>query len=328
MDGEDTAARAELIRPTYVSSHQFEAAHACVAEHAHHTPMLRSGLLNEATGLDVQLKAELFQRTGSYKIRGALNKIRTLTEEQRARGVICSSAGNHAQGVALAAALNGVKAVVVMATNATPSKIAATRAYGAEVVLQGNIWDEANEEAMRLVQQHGYTFLHPFDDLDLIAGQGTVGLEIVEDVPGVETIVVPVGGGGLVSGIAAACAPDVRVVAVEPETSRALHAALEAGEPVAVEPRSAADALNAPFAGRLAIAVCQALGVEVVLVSEDEIAEAFRVLYARAKLACEPGAAAGLAAVLAGRVDGGRTVCVVSGGNVAAATAAGILAAR
>lgn len=301
-----------------------ERAAGVIAGRLHRTPTFSARSLKDG----LYLKAELFQRTGSFKPRGVLTKLASLTPEERAAGVISVSAGNHAQALAWAAAQEGLSSLLVMWQGADSAKVAATRAYGAEVDQRAVDPAGAFQRLDQLRSTTGRTFVHPFDDPFVLAGQGTVGLEIVNDVPGVETILVPVGGGGLVSGIAAACAPDVRVVAVEPETSRALHAALEAGEPVSVEPRSAADALNAPFAGELPIALCQALGVEVVLVSEDEIAEAFRVLYARAKLACEPGAAAGLAAVLAGRVDGSRTVCVVSGGNVAAATAAGILAAR
>src|SRR6187455_3558032 len=159
----------------------FVAARARMEPHVKHTPLLTSRVLSERTGFDVRLKAELFQRTGSYKIRGPLNKFTFLSDEEKARGVICSSAGNHAQGVALAAARHGIKAVVCMAANATPSKIAATRAYGAEVVLHGSIWDEANERAKQLVAERGYTYIHPFDDIQLIGGQGTVGLEIAQD---------------------------------------------------------------------------------------------------------------------------------------------------
>src|SRR5215217_7083771 len=196
----------------------FETAYAKVSPHIHHTPLLGSRMLSDATGFEVRLKAEIFQRTGSYKIRGPLNKFTHLTPEERARGVVCSSAGNHAQGVALAARIHGIKAVVVMAENATPSKIAATRAYGAEVVLHGTIWDEANEKAKELVRDRGLTYVHPFDDLDLIAGQGTLGLEIVRDWPEVDVVVVPIGGGGLISGVSMAVKahnPRARVIGVE-----------------------------------------------------------------------------------------------------------------
>ena len=187
-----------------ISPAVFAEAHRRVAAHAHHTPMLTSRLLSEQTGFDVRLKAEVFQRTGSYKFRGPLNKFAELTPEERKRGVVCSSAGNHAQGVALAASIYGIRAVVCMATNATPSKVEATRAYGAEVVLHGDMWDDANEYAKKLVAERGMTYIHPFDDLDLIAGQGTLGLEIMDDFPAVDVVVVPIGGGGLISGVSMA----------------------------------------------------------------------------------------------------------------------------
>ncbi len=189
---------------TDISIDAFRQAHEHVKQHAHHTPLISSRSLSEATGFDVILKAESFQKTGSYKIRGPLNKFAHLDDAEKRAGVICSSAGNHAQGVALAAALHGIKAVVVMAENATPSKVEATRAYGAEVVLHGSIWDEANEKALELVEERGLTYVHPFDDLDLITGQGTLGLEIYDDLPTVDTVVVPIGGGGLISGVSTA----------------------------------------------------------------------------------------------------------------------------
>src|SRR3989338_9923686 len=179
----------------------FEAARARVAPHIRWTPLLTSQQLSEQTGFDVRMKAECFQKVGSYKIRGPLNKFALMPEEQKKRGVVCSSAGNHAQGVALAAQIHDIRAVVCMATNATPSKIAATKAYGAEVVLHGSIWDEANEKAKELVKNEGLTYVHPFDDEQLIAGQGTLGLEVVKDWPELDAIVVPIGGGGLIAGV-------------------------------------------------------------------------------------------------------------------------------
>ncbi len=164
-----------------VTTEEFLAARARMGAHVHHTPLVPSRTLSDRTGFDVRLKAELFQRTGSYKIRGPLNKFAQLSADEKARGVICSSAGNHAQGVALAARIHGINAVVCMAANATPSKIEATRGYGAEVVLHGTIWDEANERAKALVAEKGYTYVHPFDDRQLMTGQGTVGVEILQD---------------------------------------------------------------------------------------------------------------------------------------------------
>src|SRR6187402_126348 len=211
----------------------FVAARARMEPHVKHTPLLTSRVLSERTGFDVRLKAELFQRTGSYKIRGPLNKFPFLSDEQKRRGVICSSAGNHAQGVALAAKIHGIRAVVAMAENATPSKIAATRGYGAEVVLHGNIWDEANEKAKELVRTEGLTYVHPFDDEQLIAGQGTLGLEIVQDWPEVDAVIVPIGGGGLIAGVSMAVKghnPKIKVIGVESSDGPAMQRSLEAGE--------------------------------------------------------------------------------------------------
>lgn len=277
---------------------------------------------------NVFLKAELLQRTGSFKPRGALTKLESLSPEEKARGVIAISAGNHAQAVAWAAGEEGIDALVVMYQSASGAKVDATREYGAVVDLEAADPAEAFARLDVLLGETGRTLVHPFDDPYTIAGQGTVGLEILEDVPDVESIVVPIGGGGLISGIAVATEGRARVVGVEPELSTALHSALEAGERVEVTPTSIADGLNAPHAGKHALAIAQELGIEVVLVSEEEIEEAFRFLYLRAKLACEPAGAAALAAVLSGKVEGGNTVCVVSGGNVAVETAVAILASR
>jgi threonine dehydratase len=291
----------------------------------HRTPTFTSRSL----GPGRHLKAELFQKTGSFKARGALNRIRSLTPQERERGVISVSAGNHAQAVAWAAAAEGIDALLVMWQGASTAKIDATRGYGAAVDLEAPGPGEAFARLRELERETGRVFVHPFDDPVVVAGAGTVGLEILEDVPEVDTVVVACGGGGLVSGIAAACVPaGVRVVAVEPERSNALALGLEAGEPVAVTPDTIADALTAPFTARLPLEVCGALGVGVVLVSEEEIREGFRFLYSRAKLAAEPGGATATAAVLAGKVDGTTVVSVVSGGNVSADIASAILARR
>jgi threonine dehydratase len=289
----------------------------------HRTPTFTSRTL----GAGVRLKAELFQRTGSFKVRGVLNKLASLTTEEKARGVIGISAGNHAQALAWGAASEGVDCLVVMWTGASEAKIAATRGYGAAVDLEADGPASAFGRLDVLLAATGRVLVHPFDDPLVIAGQGTVALELLEDAPEVETIVVPVGGGGLVSGIAAA-APDRHVVAVEPELSTAVRSGLEAGEPVPVVPASIADGLSAPFAGTNALAVLKANDVESVLVSESEIETAFRFLYERAKLACEPAAAVGVAALLAGKIEGDAVAAIVSGGNVAAEMASAILARR
>jgi threonine dehydratase len=210
----------------------FREVRARIAPHIKHTPLLTSRQLSERTGFEVRTKAEMFQRVGSYKIRGPLNKFALMPEEQKRRGVVCSSAGNHAQGVALAAKIHGIRAVVCMAANATPAKIAATQDYGAEVVLHGSIWDEANEKAKELVRDEGLTYVHPFDDQQLIAGQGTLGLEIIEDWPDVDVVVVPIGGGGLISGVSMAVKshnPKIRVIGVESSDGPAMQKSVEAG---------------------------------------------------------------------------------------------------
>src|SRR5579862_321336 len=232
---EATQPTSKITLPTL---QDFQEARRFVSAHAKHTPLLTSRVLSERTGFDIRLKAEMFQRTGSYKIRGPLNKFRYLTEEQRKNGVICSSAGNHAQGVALAAGVYKMKAVVVMASNATQSKVDATRAYGAEVVLHGLIWDEANEKAKQLTQERGLTYIHPFDDVQLITGQGTLGLEIFEDFPQVDVAVVPIGGGGLISGVSMAlkaCNPKIKIIGVESSDGPAMKRSVDAGRLVTLD---------------------------------------------------------------------------------------------
>jgi threonine dehydratase len=283
----------------------------------------RTPLLSNRT-IGAHLKCELFQRTGSFKARGALNKIASLTHEEKERGVIAISAGNHAQAVAYAAAAEGIDALVVMWRGASEQKIEATRGYGAAVDLDAQNPGEAFARLSVLQDETGRTLVHPFDDPLVIAGAGTVGLEIEEDAPAADAVVVPVGGGGLVSGIQTAIGEKTRVIAVEPEQSRALHEAIANGAPTPVTPTSVADGLNAPFAGRLPLEICGSL--ERVLVTEEEIEHAFRLLYERAKLACEPAGAAAAAAWLSGRIEAENPVLLVSGGNVASRTAAAILA--
>jgi len=294
-----------------------------VAPHIRRTPLLASRTLSEATGLDVRLKAELFQRTGSYKIRGPLVKLARLSQEERDRGVVCSSAGNHAQGVALAAAMLGVRAVVCMAANATPSKIDATRGYGAEVVLHGSIWDEADEKARELVASEGLTYVHPFDDLDLISGQGTVGLEILEDWPEVEVVVVPIGGGGLISGIAAALKrerPGVRIVGVESADGPAMKRSVEAGELVTLEQcDTIVDGLRVKRVGVHTFELVRRFVDDIVAVPDETIFENVMWVMERCKLVAEGAAAATVAALRAGLVEatpGTKVVCVFSGGNL------------
>ena len=289
----------------------------------HRTPTFTSATL----GPGARLKGELFQKTGSFKVRGVLNKLDSLSPEQKERGVIGISAGNHAQALAWGAAAEGVSALLVMWQGASTAKLEATRGYGAEVDLEAEDPAGAFRRLDVLLAETGRMLVHPFDDPIVLAGAGTVGLELVDEAPDVETVIVPGGGGGLVAGIAAAL-PDRQVVCVEPEGSNAIAAGLAAGHSVPVTPRSVADGLSAPFAGDNALEVLRANGVRSVLVSEEEIGVAFRFLYARAKLACEPAAAVGLAALLAGKIEGKNVGVVVSGGNVAAETASAILTAQ
>jgi threonine dehydratase len=301
----------------------FEEARARMGTRVYRTPLLTSRRLSEATGLDIRLKAELFQRTGSYKIRGPLNKFASLGDEQKRRGVVCSSAGNHAQGVALAAAIHGIKAVVVMAENATPSKVAATRGYGAEVVLHGTIWDEANEKARQLVDERGLTYVHPFDDAELIVGQGTVGLEIYQDWPDVEAVIVPIGGGGLISGISTAlksCNPRIRVVGVESSGAPAMTDSVREGRLVTLDRVDCIiDGLRVKRVGELTFEIVRRYVDDLVTVPDDRIFDAVVWIMANAKLVAEGAAAAPVAALLERTVDlpaGAKVACVLSGGNI------------
>lgn len=291
--------------------------------HVYHTPLVTSRLLSARTRYEVRLKAEMFQRTGSYKIRGPLNKFSYLTEEQKRRGVICSSAGNHAQGVALAAAIHGIRAVVVMAENATRSKIEATRAYGADVVLHGSIWDEANEKAKELVVERGLTYIHPFDDGELIAGQGTLGLEIFQDWPEVEVVIVPIGGGGLISGVAMALKsmnPRIRVVGVESSGAPAMKLSVEAGHLITLDRVDCViDGLKVKRVGELTFSVVQRFVDELVALPDEQIFEALVWTMAHTKLVVEGAAAAPVGALLQGLVKvppKTKVACVLSGGNV------------
>ena len=300
----------------------FRAVRERIAPHIKHTPLLTSRQLSERTGFDMRLKAEMFQRVGSYKIRGPLNKFALMPEEQKRRGVVCSSAGNHAQGVALAAQIHGIRAVVCMAKNATPAKIAATKGYGAEVVLHGMIWDEANEKAKELVRTEGLTYVHPFDDEQLIAGQGTLGLEIVQDWPDVDAVVVPIGGGGLIAGVSMAVKghnPNIKVIGVESSDGPAMQRSLQAGKLETIECNTIIDGLRVRRAGELNFSVVQRFVDEIVALPDRDIFDAMIWVMERCKLVVEGAAAAPVAALLHGLIKmptGSRVVAVLSGGNL------------
>ncbi len=291
-----------------------------LAGRIHRTPLLSATSLGAPARVRLFLKAELFQKTGSFKVRGVLNKLLSLDPGQRARGLISLSAGNHAAALAWAATAAGAKATIVMPSAAVPFKIEATRRYGGEVVLtEGNLL----ETCLALQHQRGLTLVHPFDDPLVMAGQGTVGLEILEDLPDLDWVLVPVGGGGLLSGIAAAVKakrPRARVIGVEPVGADIVYRSLQAGRPLALEgrPTTVADGLAAPFAGQHTQAQIARDADQVVLVEDDAILAAVKALMERAKLVAEPAGACALAALLAGAVElpaGSTGAVVVSGGN-------------
>ena len=294
-----------------------------ISSRIHRTPLVTSRTLGELCGdTHTFLKMENFQRTGSFKPRGALNKVLHLTDAQKQAGLVAASAGNHAQAVAYAATSEGVKVTVVMPETAPQSKVEASRRYGAEVILQPSFAD-AFRKADELRAEMGYTFIHPYDDEHVIAGQGTIGLEIVEDLPEVDAIVVATGGGGLVVGIAAALKvshPHIRIIGVEPEGAAGLYSALDAGEVVQLERiRTIADGLATPNTGRIVLAHARTLVDDVVLVSDDDIVQAMLFLLERSKVMAEPAGAAGVAALLSGKVTfppGARVAVVISGGNI------------
>jgi threo-3-hydroxy-L-aspartate ammonia-lyase len=292
---------------------------------ARRTPVLTSRTLDERTGARLHLKAECFQRGGAFKFRGAYNKISSLDEDALRRGVIAYSSGNHAQAVAIAAALLGTRATIVMPEDAPAAKLDATRGYGAEVVLYDR-WTESREAiGAGLAEERGLELVPPYDDPLVMAGQGTAALELLQDVPELDLLVVPVSGGGLIAGCstaAKALRPAIRVVGVEPEAGDDTRQSLAAGERTRIDvPRTIADGLQAAEPGELTFEVNRRLVDEVVTVTDDGIIEAMVFLFDRLKLVTEPSGAVGVAALLSGKLDShGRSVgVVISGGNVGAA---------
>ncbi len=314
-----------------VTLEQVRQARRAIRDRVHHTPLLSSSTLGQRTGTNAWMKAECLQRTGSFKTRGALNKVRSLSEREKSCGLIAVSAGNHAQAVAFAATAAGVRSTVVMPEAAPTSKVEASRRYGAEVILHGT-FATAFEKAEELQRERGLCFVHPFEDEQIIAGQGTVGLEIIEDLPDVDLVVVPVGGGGLISGIATAVKnlrPNARVVGVEPTGAPSVTEALKAGHPVDLPDISTiADGLAAPHTGELVLQHVREYVDDVVLVTDEQLEEAIIFLLERGKLMLEPAGAAAVAAVLSGAVDldgVDRMACVLSGGNIDLSRLKGIL---
>lgn len=292
-----------------------------IGPHVRSTPSVLSYTLSEATGAEVYLKLENLQRTGSFKIRGALNKLLSMPDRERARGVVAASAGNHAQGVALAAKTCGVPATIVMPEGTPLVKVQRTEGYGAEVELFGASWDRAQERALQLADRLGAVLVHPFDDRDVIEGQGTVALELVEQVPQPDTVLVPVGGGGLISGIALvlrALAPRARIVGVQAAGSAAMARSFERGAPVVVpDPRTMADGIRVGGVGELTFRLVRELVDEIVTVEEDEISEAVVQTMEKNKVVVEAAGSVAVAALMAGKVPArGRVCAVLSGGNV------------
>ena len=287
------------------------------------TPIIRDEKLTVELGCRVFLKAECLQRSGSFKARGAYNKISRLSEDEKHRGVITASAGNHAQGVALAARLNNIRATIVLPEFAPLTKIMATRAQGADVIMHGSSFDEAVEYSKKLRDEKGYTYVHAFEDEHVIAGQGTIGLEIARDLPEATVVVVPIGGGGIISGIAIAVKsllPNVRVIGVQAENVASVNASLKAGKPIEIENKpTIADGIAVKKPGEMTLPVIRELVEKVVEVSDDEIARGIFHCVQNAHLVVEGAGAAGIAAIIAGKVEIGPddVVCaVLAGGNI------------
>jgi len=308
-----------LTAPPLVTLSQIREAHAAIGSRIHETPVMGSTYLSGRVNAHVVLKLELFQKTGSFKVRGVLNTLRQLSAEERERGIISLSAGNHAQALAWGAAQYGIDATIVMPETASPSKVAATRGYGGNVVQTSG---DLLATALELQRVNNLTLVHPFDDLRVIAGQGTTGLELLAQIPNVDVIIVACGGGGLISGVAASIKrqqPNVRIIGVEPSGADTMMKSLAAGSPQRMTPKTIADGLAAPFAGVHTLAHCRAFVDEWCVVSDDEIVSAMRILMERCKLMPEPAAAAAIVPLLNGRIDvahGSTVVPIICGGNI------------
>ena len=309
-----------MQKSAVVDLDQIRAAQGVISGRLHRTPMTRSSYLSDQLGVDLHLKLEMFQKTGSFKPRGVLNKLHHMSPREQQRGVISVSSGNHAAALAYAASLSGVQSTIVMPAGAVASKVDATKGYGGEVVLtEGDLM-----ETVRSVQQErGLTMVHPFDDPMIIAGAGTTGLEVLEDLSDVDVVVVGVGGGGLISGVAAAVKlqrPDATVIGVEPEGACAMTLSLREGKLVNLDRvDTVADGLAPPFTGEHPLAHVQRFVDDVVLVTDEEIIDAMAVILERTKVVAEPAAASTLGALLSGKAKlpaGSKVVCLLSGGNI------------
>ncbi|PGA93053.1 bifunctional threonine ammonia-lyase/L-serine ammonia-lyase TdcB [Bacillus wiedmannii] len=291
---------------------------------ARKTPLVKSFYLTSKTGGEIYLKLENMQLTGSFKFRGAFNKISQLTNEEKERGVIACSAGNHAQGVALSSHLLKIKSKIVMPTSAPQAKVDATRGYGSEVILYGDTFDDAKAKCEKIIKETGETYLHPYDDVEVMAGQGTIGLDILDDMWDVDTVIVPIGGGGIISGIAVALKsfnPSINIIGVQAENVHGMKASYDAGEIVShYKAPTIADGCAVKIPGNLTFEIVKNLVDEIVTVSEEELEVAMKDLLQRGKAVVEGAGALATAALLAGKVDkyvqGKKVVAVISGGNV------------
>ncbi|EJQ99251.1 threonine dehydratase [Bacillus cereus MSX-A1] len=291
---------------------------------ARKTPLVKSFYLTSKAGGEIYLKLENMQLTGSFKFRGAFNKISQLTNEEKERGVIACSAGNHAQGVALSSHLLGIKSKIVMPTSAPQAKVDATRGYGSEVILYGDTFDDAKAKCEEIIKETGETYLHPYDDVEVMAGQGTIGLDILDDMWDVDTVIVPIGGGGIISGIAVALKsfnPSINIIGVQADNVHGMKASYDAGRILEhYEAPTIADGCAVKIPGNLTFEIVKDLVDEIVTVSEEELEVAMKDLLQRGKAVVEGAGALATAALLAGKVDkyvqGKKVVAVISGGNV------------
>jgi threonine dehydratase len=293
-----------------------------IAGKVHRTPVLSATRIGQQAGVSLFFKCENFQKTGSFKVRGVLNKLLSGNKGAYANGVVTISAGNHAQALAWGSALAGIPCTVVMPEGASPAKAEASRGYGAEVILHGSAM-EAFEKAFSIAKERSMTFVHPFDDEEIIAGQGTVALELLEQLAEFSTLIVPVGGGGLIAGVSAVIKqlkPEIKIFGVEPVGACAMKKSFDAGSPQKlVKVNTVADGLGAPMAGKLNFELAIKYVDDMVVVTDDEIIHALKQIFFNAKLVAEPAAAAGVAGLLSGKVpvkQGDRVVCIISGGNV------------
>lgn len=305
-----------------VTLESIEEARIAIKDVIRKTPIIHCPTLFSSLGNEIYFKLENLQKTGSFKLRGALNKIYNMTEEEKKCGIIASSAGNHAQGVALGAKAANIKAIIVMPSSAPIAKVEATKSYGAEVILHGDVYDDAYNKACEIQKETGATFLHPFNDAHVISGQGTIGLEILEQLPDVDMIVIPIGGGGLISGIATAIKaknPKIKIIGVQTQNLPSMREAVKAGCPIEVEKSTTiADGIAVRKAGEMTCSIVSNLVDEIITVTEDEIVNAILFLLEKNKVLAEGAGAVSLAAILAGKINvKNKKICsVISGGNI------------